>query len=421
MSGIFISYRREDTAGHAGRLYDRLKRDFEDVPIFIDVRDIPSGDDWVLTIEKTMRQCDVCLVLIGRRWLTAADEYGQRKLDKADDWVRTEIGAALARGIDMIPVLVDGALAMPVDQALPGELVRLRFMQARPIRDLTFHQDVDLLIDEIKKAIGARNAPPVQTHTPGERCIHPWDGLEYIWIPPGKFIMGRVPHDNVADQRYAIEKPRHPVLLTRGFWMSRGPVTVRAYQLFAKQRNVKMPRAPSNNPNWDDVDRPIVKVTWGNANEYCAWSDGRLPTEAQWEYAARGGVDGQIYPWGDTPRPDLANYTDNPDWGPKGPSPVGLFPPNGFGLVDVVGNVWEWVSDWYDDEAYKGRSATQPTADPEVFVNKINRRVVRGGSWRSIAQEIRLSLRGFQTPEIDIDDFGFRCLIYKMPDKPRSS
>ena len=106
-----------------------------------------------VTIEKTMRQCDVCLVLIGRRWLTAADEYGQRKLDKADDWVRMEIGAALARGIDMIPVLVDGALAMPVDQALPGELVRLRFMQARPIRDLTFHQDVDLLIDEIKKAI----------------------------------------------------------------------------------------------------------------------------------------------------------------------------------------------------------------------------------------------------------------------------
>jgi len=98
MSGIFISYRREDTSGHAGRLYDRLKHDLEDVPIFIDVRDIPSGDDFAVTIEKTMRQCDVCLVLIGRRWLTAADEYGQRKLDKADDWVRMEIGAALARG-----------------------------------------------------------------------------------------------------------------------------------------------------------------------------------------------------------------------------------------------------------------------------------------------------------------------------------
>lgn len=417
MSGIFISYRREDSAGHAGRLYDRLEREFSQsaVKVFIDAERISPGDDFARSIEATLRQCEVCLVVIGRRWLTTADEYGQRRLDKGDDWVRTEIGAALTRSLRVIPVLVDGA-SLPTDKALPGELVRLASLQAHSVDHTTFHQDVDRLIERIREAIGASNAAQLRTHARGERRTHSQDGLEYVWIPPGDFMMGRVPGDDVTDARYAIEKPRHPVRLTRGFWMSRGPVTVRAYHYFARMRSLQMPRAPNENPNWVNDDHPMVNVTWKQAREYCAWIGGRLPTEAEWEYAGRGDRDALVYPWGNERRPDLANYADNPRWGGRGTSPVGSFPENAFGLVDVVGNVFEWVSDWYDDEVYLSRPAAEPTVDPEVFINKHDRRVVRGGSWRSIAVEIRLSLRGFQTPEARTDDFGFRCVIDEMPD-----
>ncbi len=415
MSGIFISYRRDDSAGHAGRLYDRLVREFTDTKIFIDVERIAAGDDFASTTEAILRQCDVCLAVIGKRWLTAADEYGQRRLDQSNDWVRTEIGAALTRNIRVIPLLVDNA-SLPVARALPGELVRLEVLQALPVNHLTFHQDVDRLVERIREAMGKRKAAQETRHRPGEKRVHPEDGLEYVWVPPGDFMMGRVPGDDVHEQRYTVENPRHPVRLTRGFWMSRGPVTVRAYQYFAHQRSLSMPRPTNNNPNWMNVDHPIANVNWMQAREYCAWVGGRLPTEAQWEYAGRGGRDATIYPWGNERRPDLANYAENPKWGNKGTSPVGSFPENDFGLVDVVGNVWEWVSDWYDEETYLRRPANEPTVDPEGFVNPQDRRVVRGGAWGSIAEEIRLSLRGFQTPAAAYLDFGFRCLIDEMPE-----
>jgi len=197
--------------------------------------------------------------------------------------------------------------------------------------------------------------------------------------------------------------------LTRGFWMSRGPVTVRAYRYFALKRALPMPKPPNNNPNWANDDHPIVNVTWMQAREYCAWVGGRLPTEAQWEYAGRGGSE-SIYPWGNDRQPDMANYVDNPRWGRKSTSPVGSFPENGFGLVDMVGNVWEWVSDWFDDEAYIRRPINEPTIDPEMFVNKMDRRVVRGGSWNgSDASWVRPSFRFHAAPTSRGYAFGFRC------------
>ncbi|HTN49933.1 MAG TPA: SUMF1/EgtB/PvdO family nonheme iron enzyme [Burkholderiaceae bacterium] len=416
MAGIFISYRREDTAGHAGRLFDRLVRDFPNEEVFIDAARIASGDDFAQKIETTLQKCDTCIVLIGRRWLTAADKYGQRRIDKPDDWVRAEIGSALTRNIKVIPLLVDDA-SLPEEEALPSDLVRLRYLQAHAVRHETFHQDVDRLVVLIREAMGARKQARARAHLRGERKTHPLDGLEYVWIPPGDFMMGRVPGDNVAAERYQVEKPRHPVQLTRGFWISRGPVSVRAYKHFRLKRALPMPRPTQNNPNWTNDDHPIVNVTWTQARDYCAWVGGRLPTEAQWEYAARGGQDGTIYPWGNDPRPDMANYRDNPQWGNRGTSPIGSFPENGFGLVDVVGNVWEWVSDWFDPEAYPLRQTNQAAADPEVFVNKMDRKVVRGGAWGSIPEEIRISVRGFQVPGADIIDFGLRCLVDEMPDE----
>jgi|SRR5271165_850293 len=126
MSGqIFISYRRDDSSAWAGRLYDRLIGHFPLNRIFFDVNNIAPGVDFVKAIEESMGSCDVLISVVGKHWLTATDEYGKRRLDKTDDFVRLEIATALKRGIRVIPVLVDGA-SMPRCGDLPEGFINLK-------------------------------------------------------------------------------------------------------------------------------------------------------------------------------------------------------------------------------------------------------------------------------------------------------
>jgi len=106
------------------------------------------------------------------------------------------------------------------------------------------------------------------------------DGMEYVWIPPGGYQMGCVPTDSECDAR---EKPRHPVTIGRGFWLGRTEVTVAAYRRFAAATGRPMPTAPDFNQGWLHDTHPMVKVTWHDATAYCGWTEGRLPTEAEWE------------------------------------------------------------------------------------------------------------------------------------------
>lgn len=160
---IFINYRREDTAGHAGRLYDALAARFGDDHVFMDVDAIDPGADFTQVVEQSVGSCDVLLALIGRRWTTTTDREGRRRLDKPNDWVRVEIQTALDRpDTRVIPTLVQGA-EMPASDDLPAPLQRLAHRHAFEIRDNRWRSDVDRLIADLMELAGV---PPATTAAP---------------------------------------------------------------------------------------------------------------------------------------------------------------------------------------------------------------------------------------------------------------
>jgi TIR domain/PASTA domain len=154
MPGIFISYRREDSAGHAGRLSDRLATTFGRDRVFMDVEAIEAGVDFVEAIERAVASCDVLLAVIGREWLGSKDESGRRRLDQPGDFIRIEIAAALDRNVRVVPVLVRGG-AMPDADALPQELRRLTRRQAVELRDTRWDADVEHLVATLQRALAS--------------------------------------------------------------------------------------------------------------------------------------------------------------------------------------------------------------------------------------------------------------------------
>ncbi len=257
------------------------------------------------------------------------------------------------------------------------------------------------------------------------------DQLEYVWMPPGTFRMGCTPHDADCD---AIEEPSHRVRITQGYWMGRHEVTIRAFKKFAKATRRQMPPPPNVTPfaelsgkgkiklgarNIAHVfdsgpgkkeDRPIVAATFEEAEAYCKFAGGRLPTEAEWEYAARGGKGDRRYPWGDEISHDDANYGNaagRDRWRYTGP--VKSFDAHGFGLFDMAGNVWEWCSDWVDGNYY----LNTPEDDPQGPTNGVGKSI-RGGSWGFGPRYLRVSTRAMADPASRGDGVGFRCVIPEM-------
>ena len=219
--------------------------------------------------------------------------------------------------------------------------------------------------------------------TPGEVRQNPKDGLNYVWIAPGTFMMGCSPGD---DKCHEDEKPAHKVTITKGFWMGQTLVTVAAYKRFATEKGRKIPRHSSKE------DAPL-QVTWFDADTYCGWIGGRLPTEAEWEYAARGGTTGKLYG-----AQDEVTYGGGLLIGK-----VGEKLPNPFGLYDVLGDLWQWVYDRYDKHYY----SESPVEDPRgPATGKL--RVLRGGHYGFTAARIRVSDRNMGGPGVYY--MGFRCV-----------
>jgi len=214
------------------------------------------------------------------------------------------------------------------------------------------------------------------------------DGAKMRLIPAGEFQMGSNDYDD--------EKPVHTVYVD-AFYMDKYEVTVGQYKKFIQATGHRA-------PDWSDVSKysptdnhPIVYVSWEDAQAYCKWAGKRLPTEAEWEKAARGGLVGKKYPWGDEAPDAGGKYRANYYVGNNGTAdgyeycaPVGSFPPNGYGLYDMAGNVWEWCLDAYESDYYNRSQKHNPVNSN--FTN-VKRCVFRGGSWISINYSIRAANR----------------------------
>ncbi len=198
MGAVFISYRRGDSSGAAGRLFDRLERALGRKCVFMDVDSIEPGLDFVEVLNRHLEQCEVMLAVMGPNWLTSTDGQGCRRIDDPDDFVRLELANALSRGIRVIPILVDGATAVAASD-LPDDLKSLARRQATEIRHDRFASDADQLVDTLKKIVS--HTPPVlPTHAlsegdvlgtwRGELHHTPVDIVSRTWVlkPDGQFL-----------------------------------------------------------------------------------------------------------------------------------------------------------------------------------------------------------------------------------------
>ncbi len=249
--------------------------------------------------------------------------------------------------------------------------------------------------------------PPTHTPGPGATQVSAADGMIQVFVPAGEFLMGS--EDGYAE---GDEQPQHTVDLD-AYWIDRTEVT---NAMYARCVQASVCPAPAQNYSvtrtqyYDDPaygGYPVLHVSWQNARAYCEWAGRRLPTEAEWEKAARG-ESGLLYPWGQKIDCSRANYTskDNPcvgDTTAAGSYANGASP---YGALDMAGNVWEWVSDWYQELYYQKSPPSNPTGPADGTT-----RVVKGGSWYFRDAAVRPSNRDKRDPKGRDINLGFRCAL----------
>jgi formylglycine-generating enzyme required for sulfatase activity/DNA-binding CsgD family transcriptional regulator len=246
--------------------------------------------------------------------------------------------------------------------------------------------------------------------------ISPKDGMLLVYVPAGEFRMG----SRDGDPQTSVEElPQHAIYLD-GYWIDQNEVTNQQYAMCVADSGACTPPIKTNslsrNSYYDDyqyANYPVIFVSWSQAAAYCTWAGRQLPTEAEWEKAARG-PEGRIYPWGNNFNGTLANYCDvncNNGWkddrfddGYTDTAPAGGYPGGAsvYGALNMAGNVYEWVADWYGP--YDRISQSNPTGPDSG-----QERIMRGGSWGDDIGHIRAAIRSHVPPDYWTDYIGFRC------------
>jgi formylglycine-generating enzyme required for sulfatase activity len=232
---------------------------------------------------------------------------------------------------------------------------------------------------EVSTTETVASAWPQGDHSPGRQQRSERDGMYYVWIPKGDFQFGCSPGDDLCEDD---EKPASRQVLERGFWLGQTEVTVGAYKRFRDHPSMLLP-APSFNPDWQDEAQPMVSLSRADAASFCEWAGTRLPTEIEWEYAARAG-ERRALP------PDISKSAWFDGQSKMRAHAVSQKEPNAFGLYDMLGNVSEWVAPSPDQPAEFG--------------------ILRGGSWSHAAQFLRFSFRHRDASGARSEMYGFRCL-----------
>ena len=244
-------------------------------------------------------------------------------------------------------------------------------------------------------SFGCRTYTPVHSEQLGKgqkfpaKFIGDKDPELMMLVPAGYFLMG-------GEEGNEDEQPQHRVHVD-AFYMDTAEVTCARYERFLKQTGY--PPHQLWDPKFDRPEDPVVGLSWYDASAFAKWAGKRLPTEAEWEKAACGGLVEKKYPWGDEIDREKANYNS------FGITPAKSYEPNGYGLYDMAGNVWEWCQDWYGKEYYNMSSRENPSGP---FLG--TRKVVRGGAWYCNETALRISNRYKNDPGLGSFNIGFRCV-----------
>ncbi|MHC4533474.1 MAG: SUMF1/EgtB/PvdO family nonheme iron enzyme [Planctomycetota bacterium] len=378
---VFISYVRENLE-QVQRLCDELTK--HGIKFWLDKNDIDPGSRWEDAILNAIESGDFFIACFSQEYNAKNESYMNEELTLAIERLRR-----IPRDrVWFIPVLFS------------GEVPKWRLGAGETLHSLQYvelYKDWDDGIQRIIKVIRPKDNVPK-------------DDVEMVQIPAGEFQMGS--NDGRND-----EKPVHTVSVDE-FFMDVYPVTNAQYYMFTEGTGYPAPQY-WNAKNFNQSNQPVVGVTWFDAMAYAEWSGKRLPTEAEWEKAVRGGLVGKKYPWGnEKPDDKRANFNENVGK----TTPVGNYPANSYGLYDMAGNVWEWCLDEYQKNFYKDSPKNNPLAGAsnlsellEDYKNVAPPRVLRGGSWNYNPFDLRVAVRDRFGRGYGSYYLGFRCVSPRFP------